>query len=37
VTPSHSQVATNGRVLKYAPECFEVLLCRCFYHKITAQ
>jgi len=26
-----------GRVLKYAPECFEVLLCYCFIIKQTAQ
>jgi len=30
-------VPNNGRILKYAPECFEVLLCRSFYHKRTAQ
>ena len=30
-------LGNNGRVLKYAPECFEVLLCRLFYDKRTAQ
>ena len=34
---NRTRLAVIGRVLKYAPECFEVLLCRSFIIKQTAQ
>jgi len=35
--PNSVRLVANGRVLKYAPGCFEVLLCRSFMIKRTAE